>query len=163
MTTRITFVVLSLILPIFLFAQTRQIKGAVTDDKGAPVAGVSVIVKGTHNGTTTDAAGKFIFTIPGGSGKVTLIFSYLGYKQLETTADGSNPVTVSLQKEDNSLDDIVVIGYGTAKKRDLTGSVSSVGTKDLKDVPVNTVAEALAGRLAGVQVTTTEGRPGAEP
>lgn len=162
MTTRITFVVLSLILPIFLFAQTRQIKGAVTDDKGAPVAGVSVIVKGTHNGTTTDAAGKFIFTIPGGSGKVTLIFSYLGYKQLETTADGTNPVTVSLQREDNSLDDIVVIGYGTAKKRDLTGSVSSVGTKDLKDVPVNTVAEALAGRLAGVQVTTTEGRPGAD-
>lgn len=162
MPTRITFVVLSLILPVFLFAQTRQIKGAVTDDKGAPVSGVSVIVKGTHNGTTTDGAGKFIFTVPGESGKVTLLFSYLGYKQQEATSDGINPITVSLQKEDNSLEDVVVIGYGTAKKKDLTGSVASVGTKDLKDVPVNTVAEALAGRLAGVQVTTTEGRPGAD-
>ncbi|MBO9198795.1 MULTISPECIES: SusC/RagA family TonB-linked outer membrane protein [Niastella] len=162
MRTRITFVVLSLILPIFLFAQTRQIKGAVTDDKGSPVSGVSVIVKGSHNGTTTDAAGKFNFTIPGESGKVTLVISYLGFKQLETTADGINPITVSMQKEDNSLEDVVVIGYGTAKKKDLTGSVASVGTKDLKDVPVNSVAEALAGRLAGVQVTTTEGRPGAD-
>jgi TonB-linked SusC/RagA family outer membrane protein len=162
MTTRITFVVLSLILPIFLFAQSRQIKGAVADEKGVPVAGVSVLVKGTHNGTTTDGAGKFIFTVPGESGKLTLIFSYLGYKQQEAIADGINPITISLQKEDNSLDDIVVIGYGTAKKRDLTGSVASVSSKDLKDVPVNTVAEALAGRLAGVQVTTTEGRPGAD-
>lgn len=67
-----------------------------------------------------------------------------------------------MAKEDNSLDDVVVIGYGTARKRDLTGSVASVSSKDLKDVPVNTVAEALAGRLAGVQVTTTEGRPGAD-
>jgi TonB-linked SusC/RagA family outer membrane protein len=162
MTTRITFVVLSLILPIFLFAQTRQIKGAVTDDKGVPVSGVSVIVKGTHNGTTTDGAGKFIFTVPGESGKVTLVFSYLGYKQQEGITDGINPITVSLEKQDNSLEDIVVIGYGTAKKKDLTGSVASVSSKDLKDVPVNTVAEALAGRLAGVQVTTTEGRPGAD-
>ena len=162
MTTRITFVVLSLIFPIFLFAQTRQIKGAVTDDKGAPVSGVSVIVKGTHNGTTTDAAGKFIFTVPGESGKVTLVFSYLGFKQQEAIADGINPITVSLEKQDNSMDDVVVIGYGTARKKDLTGSVASVSSKDLKDVPVNTVAEALAGRLAGVQVTTTEGRPGAD-
>ncbi|OQP47386.1 SusC/RagA family TonB-linked outer membrane protein [Niastella yeongjuensis] len=162
MTTRITFVVLSLILPIFLFAQSRQIKGAVTDDKGSPLSGVSVLVKGTHNGSTTDGTGKFIFTVPGESGKVTLVFSYLGYKQLETTADGINSITIQLQKEDNSLEDVVVIGYGTAKKKDLTGSVSSVTSKDLKDVPVNSVAEALAGRLAGVQVSTTEGRPGAD-
>lgn len=117
MPTRITFVVLSLILPVFLFAQTRQIKGAVTDDKGAPVSGVSVIVKGTHNGTTTDGAGKFIFTVPGESGKVTLLFSYLGYKQQEATSDGINPITVSLQKEDNSLEDVVVMGMVLRRKK----------------------------------------------
>jgi TonB-dependent starch-binding outer membrane protein SusC len=162
MSMRITLVVLHFFIPIFLFAQTRTIRGSVSDDKGAAITGASVLVKGTNNGTQTDAAGNFKLTVAGASGKVVLMFSYLGYKKTEITADGEKDVVLKLAPEDNSLEDVVVIGYGTAKKKDLTGSVSSVGTKDLKDIPVNSVAEALAGRLAGVQVTTTEGRPGAD-
>ena len=161
MSMRITLVVLHFFIPIFLFAQTRTIRGTVTDDKG-PLSGVSVLVKGTNNGTQTDAAGNFKLTVAGASGKVVLTFSYLGYKKTEITTDGEKNVELKLSPEENSLEDVVVIGYGTAKRKDLTGSVSSVGTKDLKDIPVNSVAEALAGRLAGVQVTTTEGSPGAE-
>jgi TonB-linked SusC/RagA family outer membrane protein len=157
---RITLVVLHFIIPIFLFAQTQKISGIVTDEKGAPLAGVTVIVKNTQNGTQTDAAGKFSLTVA--PGKATITFSYLGYRNHEVAADASKPLAISMFKQDNSLEDVVVIGYGTARKKDLTGSVSSVSQKDLKDVPVNTVAEALAGRLAGVQVTTTEGRPGAD-
>lgn len=161
MSMRITLVVLHFFIPIFLFAQTRTIRGTVSDDKG-PLSGVSVLVKGSNNGTQTDASGNFKLTVAGASGKVVLTFSYLGYKKTEITTDGEKEVVLKLAPEENSLEDVVVIGYGTAKKKDLTGSVSSVGTKDLKDIPVNSVAEALAGRLAGVQVTTTEGRPGAD-
>lgn len=162
MSMRITLVVLLFLSPFFLFAQNRQISGTVTDERGAPLAGVSVLVKATQIGTQTDVSGKFTLTVTGIAGKVLLAFSYLGYKITEATVDGSKAVNVQLYKEDNSLEDVVVIGYGTAKRKDLTGSVSSVGSKDLKDIPVNSIAEALAGRLAGVQVTTTEGRPGAD-
>ncbi|HEY8894631.1 MAG TPA: TonB-dependent receptor [Niastella sp.] len=162
MSMRITLVVLHFFIPFFLFAQSRTIRGTVTDDKGAPLTGVSVLVKSTNNGTQTDAAGSFKLTVAGASGKVVLTISYLGYKKTEVTADGEKAVGVKLQQEDNSLEDVVVIAYGTAKKKDLTGAVASVSSKDLKDIPVNSIAEALAGRLAGVQVTTTEGRPGAD-
>lgn len=163
--SRITLVILLCVSPFFLFAQTRTIKGTVTDEKGAPMAGVSVVIKNAQNaanGTQSDASGKFVLTVNTASGKVTLTITHLGYRKLDITTDGEKPIDIRLEKEDNSLEDIVVIGYGTARKKDLTGSVSTVGTKDLKDIPVNTVAEALAGRLAGVQVTTTEGRPGAD-
>lgn len=162
MSMRITLVVLHFFIPFLLFAQTRTIRGTVSDDKGAPLTGASVLVKGTSNGTQTDATGNFKLTVAGASGKVVLIISSMGYKKTEITADGEKDVVLKLAPEENSLEDVVVIGYGTAKKKDLTGSVSSVGTKDLRDIPVNSVAEALAGRLAGVQVTTTEGRPGAD-
>lgn len=161
MSMRITLVVLHFFIPIFLFAQTRSIRGTVSDDKG-PLSGVSVLVKGSNNGTQTDASGNFKLTVAGASGKVVLTFSYLGYKKTEITTDGEKDVVLKLATEDNSLEDVVVIGYGTARKKDLTGSVASVSSKDLKDIPVNSIAEALAGRLAGVQVTTTEGRPGAD-
>jgi TonB-linked SusC/RagA family outer membrane protein len=164
--SRITLVVLLFISPFYLFAQSRTIKGTVSDEKGAPLAGVSVLLKnkqtGTETGTQTDASGNFSLTLNSAAGKVTLNISHLGYKKTEVSTDGAKPVEIRLDKEDNSLEDVVVIGYGTARRKDLTGSVASVGTKDLKDIPVNTVAEALAGRLAGVQVTTTEGRPGAD-
>jgi TonB-dependent starch-binding outer membrane protein SusC len=164
--SRITLVVLLFLSPFLLFAQTQTIRGTVTDEKGAPLPGVSVLVKnkqsGTENGTQTDASGKFALTVNSGTGKITVTLTYLGYKMRELTVDGSKPVDVQMVKEENSLEDVVVIAYGTAKKKDLTGAVASVGSKDLKDIPVNSVAEALAGRLAGVQVTTTEGRPGAD-
>ncbi|THU34125.1 TonB-dependent receptor [Niastella caeni] len=165
MSMRITLVVLLFISPFFLFAQTRQIKGTVTDEKGAPLAGVSVLVKNmqnAQNGTQTDASGKFSLTVGGKTGKVTLVISYLGYKKTEASADGSKALEIQLDKEDNSLDDVVVIGYGKTKKRDLTGAVGVLTGKDLIKTPVANAAEALTGRVAGLQITTTEGSPDAE-
>jgi TonB-linked SusC/RagA family outer membrane protein len=159
---RITLVVLHFFIPIFLFAQTRTIRGTVNDEKGAAITGVSVLVKGTNNGTQTDAAGNFKLSVNGTSGKVVLTFTYLGYKKQDVTTDGSSNLTIQLEKEENSLDDVVVIGYGKAKKRDLTGSVGIVTGKELMKTPVANAAEALTGRIAGLQITTTEGSPDAE-
>jgi TonB-linked SusC/RagA family outer membrane protein len=162
MSMRITLVVLHFFIPIFLFAQSRTIKGTVSDDKGAPLAGVSVLVKGTHNGTQTDAAGNFKLTVNGTSGKVVLTFTYLGYKKRDVTTDGSSDVTIQLEKEEGSLEDVVVIGYGTSKKKNLTGAVAVISGKELMKTPVANAAEALTGRIAGLQITTTEGSPDAE-
>src|SRR5690349_17365725 len=131
MSMRITLVVLHFFIPIFLFAQTRTITGTVSDDKGVAIAGVSVLVKGTNNGAQTDASGNFKLTVNSASGKVVLSFSYLGYKKLEASTDGSRDVTIQLEKEENSLEDVVVIGYGKAKKKDLTGSVGVLSGKEL--------------------------------
>src|SRR6478609_6230122 len=111
MSMRITLVVLHFFIPIFLFAQTRTIRGTVSDDKGAPLTGVSVLVKGTSNGTQTDATGNFKMTVAGVSGKLVLIITSTGYKKTEITTDGENPVSIKLQQEDNSLEDVVVIAY----------------------------------------------------
>lgn len=162
MSKRIPLVVLSFIIPLFVLAQTKQIKGTITDDKGGALANVSVLVKNTKNGTQTDVSGNFNLPVPASSGKLTLVISYTGFKKLEVTADGSQPLTIQLQKEENSLDDVVVIGYGKAKKRDLTGAVNVVSGKDLVKTPVANAAEALTGKIAGLQVTTTEGSPDAE-
>lgn len=142
-------------------AQTRQFKGKVTDDSNQPLAGVTVMIKGSQTGTQTDAAGNFTITVTA-AGKVTLVLSFTGYKEASITTDGNAPVTVKMEKGTSSLDDVVVIGYQSIRRRDLTGSVSSVSGRDLKDIPLSSAAEAITGRLAGVQVTTTEGRPGAD-
>lgn len=158
---RVTLVVLHFFIPLFLFAQTRTISGKVSDEKGVPLAAVSVIVKGTNTGTQTDASGNFSLPVAG-TGKVKLIITYLGYKNREITAGEVKTVSVQLEKDENSLDDVVVIGYGTMKKRDLSGSVSSMAGKDFEKIPISSVAEAITGRLPGVTVTTTDGAPGAE-
>jgi TonB-dependent starch-binding outer membrane protein SusC len=142
-------------------AQVRLIKGKVTDDSNMPLPGISVIVKGTTTGTQTDADGSF--TISTASiGKITLVFSSAGYREATISTEGNTPITIKLEKSNSSLDDVVVIGYQSVRRRDITGSVASVSSKDLKDIPLSSAAEALTGRLAGVQVTTTEGRPGAD-
>ena len=142
------------------FAQ-RTINGKVNDENGTPLPGVSVVVRGTPGGTQTKPDGTFIISAPG-AGPVELSFSSAGYRALILTVTGTEAVTITLQKQVSSLEDVVVIGYGTARRRDLTGSVSSVSARQLRDVPVNSAAEALAGRLAGVQITRTEGAPNAD-
>lgn len=143
-----------------VFAQ-RTVSGKVTDEAGIGLPGVSIVLRGTSGGTQTKADGTFTITAPA-SGTVELSFSSAGYKPFTLATSGTEPVTVTLQKEVSSLEDVVVIGYGTARRRDLTGSVSSVSARQLRDVPVNSAAEALAGRLAGVQITRTEGAPNAD-
>lgn len=143
------------------FAQNRQIKGKVTDETGAGLAGVSVLLSGANSGVQTDANGNFSIAAPG-TGAVTITISYSGYKSQTIKTDGKSEVSISLEKDVTALEDVVVIGYGTIKRKDLTGTVSSIGSAELSKIPVASAAEAITGRLPGVQVTTTDGAPGAE-
>lgn len=140
-------------------AQVKTVTGIIKDASGETIIGASVTVKGTKIATITDIDGKYKINIPP-SGK-TLVASYIGMETQEIVIK-TGLINITLYPVDKSLDEVVVIGYGTQKKRDLTGSVSSVGEKQLKDIPVSSVAEALTGKLTGVQVTTTEGSPDAE-
>jgi TonB-dependent starch-binding outer membrane protein SusC len=143
-----------------VFAQNRTISGKVTDESGSPVSGASIITRGTKKGVQSEKDGTFSIAVKG-AGSVSLIISSVGYKTaVVTTTD--NTVTVQLQKDVAVQDEVVVVGYSSQKRKDLTGSVSSVGSKQLKDIPLSSAAEALQGRLAGVSATVSEGAPGAE-
>lgn len=142
------------------FAQTRQIRGKVVDESGNPVPGVSVTVQGTTTGVQTDTEGNFAITTAT-SGRVTLQLSSAGYETQTIATDGSQAVSATLVKAIATLDDVVVIGYQSVRRKDLTSSVSSISARDLKDIPINSTAEALTGRLAGVQITQSEGSPDA--
>lgn len=142
----------------FVFAQTK-VTGVVVDKLNEPIIGGSVVVKGTTVGTITNFDGEYELEVPEG-GK-TLVFSYVGMQPKEVTVKGAR-IDVVLEESSQALDEVVVVGYGTQKKRDLTGSVASVNSEALKDIPVASAAEAISGRLAGVQVTSTEGSPDAE-
>lgn len=143
------------------FADAQQIKGVVTDANGDPLVGVSVFVDGTTLGVSTDVDGAYIIDIPDARGK-TLVFSCIGMATKEILIGQNTTVNITLEEDTNFLDETVVIGYATVKRRDLLGSVTSVGSDAIAAVPVTTVSEALAGKMAGVQVTTTEGDPDAE-
>ncbi|MBI1342281.1 MAG: SusC/RagA family TonB-linked outer membrane protein [Terrimonas sp.] len=150
-----------LMLAFSSFAQTKQIKGRVLDESGNGLAGVTVLLTGSPTGTQTRNDGSFVIAVPA-DGTVSLVFSSAGYLSQTVSTDGKSDLSVTLLKSITTLDDVVVIGYQTVRRRDLTGSVSSVNAKQLKDIPINNAAQALAGRLAGVQVTGTEGSPDAE-
>jgi TonB-linked SusC/RagA family outer membrane protein len=150
-----------ILLSCALFAQSRSIKGKITDDNGASLPGVSVMLQGATSGTQTDDAGNFTLKTSK-QGTLSLVISYTGYKNQTVTTDGKEDLTVKLERNKNDLDEIVVIGYGTARKGDLTGAVGVLSGKDIVKTPVANVAEALTGRIAGVQVTTTEGSPDAD-
>jgi TonB-linked SusC/RagA family outer membrane protein len=142
-----------------LFAQQRQIKGTVKDDKGEAIIGATIVVKGTTTGTTSDLDGNFTLNVS--STAKAIVVSYVGMDKKEVELK-SNTVVVVLKDNAIALNEVVAIGYGTQRKKDLTGSVASVSEKALKDLPVATVGEALTGKLPGVQVTTTEGSPDAD-
>lgn len=135
-------------------AQTITVKGNVKDTSGEPVIGASVVEKGnTTNGTITDLDGNFSIKV---DGKKTLVISYIGMKTQEVAVQGRKTINVQMVDDSKALDEVVVIGYGTVNKRDLTGSVASVSAKDLAAIPVASASEALTGKLAGVSVTTTD-------
>nr|WP_121269210.1 TonB-dependent receptor [Pedobacter schmidteae] len=143
--------------------QSRTISGKVmsqAEDELLP--GVSVAVKGPQTiATSTDVNGAFKLTVPS-SGEITLVFKYLGYKPREVKVSDEKDLAVRLQPEAYMLNEVVTIGYKTLQRKDITGAVASVNARQLKDIPVNSAAEALAGRLAGVQITSNEGMPGAD-
>lgn len=143
-------------------AQTRQITGTVIENgTNEPVIGASVLVKGTSNGTQTDVDGKFKLSVSS-KGDITLIVRFIGYKTQEIALAGRSAIKVTLQTDAVELNEVVAIGFATVKRRDLAGAVSSVTAKQLRDIPINSAGEALAGRLAGVQVTKSEGSPDAD-
>lgn len=140
-------------------AQTVTIKGTVTDANGEPVIGASVLEKGTKVGASTDIDGNFSLKV---SGENPLVVSYVGMDTQEVNIDGRTQIDIVLKENSQVLDEVVVIGYETVRKKDLTGSVSSLSAKAIENVPVVNVAEAMSGKLAGVNVTTSEGSPDAE-
>ena len=135
------------------------IKGTVQDEMG-PLPGVSVAIKGTSTGTLTDLDGKFSLSVP--NEKTILTYSFIGYVSQNLAVGLSRDFNVILKPEDNSLDEVVVIGYGAVRKKDLTGSTISVKGSDLANIPVTTAAQALAGKAAGVNVIQQSGAPGAD-
>jgi TonB-linked SusC/RagA family outer membrane protein len=143
------------------WAQSKKISGKVLDELGDPLSGVSVLIRGASSGTSTNDKGEFSLNT-NASGTIELVFSYTGYNTQSIKTDGSKPVSVVLMKADATLDDVVVIGYGQVRKKDLTGAVGVLTGKDLVKTPVANATEALTGRIAGLQVTTTEGSPDAE-
>ena len=157
---RIVLLMLFAALSLSVSAQTITLKGNVKDATGEPIIGASVVEKGnTTNGTITDLDGKFNLKVPS---KATVVISYIGMRTQEVAVNGKSSVNITLEDDAQSLEEVVVIGYGTAKKKDLTGSVGTVQGAELAKVPVTSAAQALTGRLAGVQITTTDGSPDAE-
>lgn len=138
--------------------QKKEIYGTVTDNKGLALPGVSVVVKGTTVGTLTDGDGKFRFQVP--TDATVLMFSFVGMKTQEVAIAGKTLFKVLMEEETIGLEEIVAVGYGSVKKSDLTGSVSSVRGNDLVQLPSLRTDEALQGRAAGVVVTNNDGAPG---
>lgn len=138
--------------------QAGKVKGVVVDENGEPVIGVNVSIKNTTTGTITDIDGTFSLDA---DPQITLIVSYVGYVTREVKVNNRNLLRIILKEDTQLLDDVVVIGYGTVKKRDLTGSVATISGDNLKANPVVDISQAIQGRLAGVVVTAQDGRPGA--
>lgn len=136
----------------------RQVTGTVTDETGTPLPGVSVVIKGTTKGVSTDFDGKYeLKDVPQGA---TLEFSYMGFKTLDVRATGTS-VSVKMTEDMQEIEEVIVIGYGTQKKGDVTTAITSVSTKDIDERPVTSAAQAIQGRAAGVQVIQPSGAPGA--
>jgi TonB-linked SusC/RagA family outer membrane protein len=138
---------------------SNVITGHVTNDKGEPLEAITVTEKGTHNFSQTDSRGDFRIRIPGT--QATLVLSAIYVTTKEVQASAGQTVNISLAEKSTQLNDVVVVGYATQRRRDLTGAVSSVSAGQIKDIPLSSAMQALTGRLAGVNISTTEGGPGA--
>ena len=141
----------------FVLAQVL-VKGTVKDNLGEGVPGASVQVKGTSQGTITDLDGKFALNVP--NKNAILVISFIGYTTIEQKVDTQKPMLITLKEDTKTLDEVVVVGYQEVRKRDLTGSVAKANLNDVLSAPVASIDQALGGRIAGVNVTSSEGTPG---
>ena len=149
---------LTLLLSVAALAQNIEVTGIVKDERGESMPGVGVIDKtDPKNGTVTDLDGKYVINV---KTDAILEFSFLGYKTVLEEVKGRTAINVKLDPESSMLEQTVVIGYGTSKKQDLTGAVTVVEMEDVKDAPVTSVAEALQGRIAGMDIVSGSGEPG---
>ncbi len=151
---------LALVLTVFIFsssfAQGRRVSGTVTDNSG-PAPGVTIRVKGASAATSSDNDGRYSITVPDNA---TLVFTYLGYTTQEIPVGNRTTLNVVLSADSRDLEQVVVVGYGTTQRKDLTGSVGSVSAAQLEKTPVTTLDQAIQGRVSGVQITNNDGAPG---
>lgn len=152
------------VLPLFflftsfqLFAQTRLINGSVHDQDGQPLAGVTIVIKGSPEGATSDANGRFSLSVPENA---VLQFSFVGYDAQEIALNGRTTLEIELKRNSQSLSNVVVVAYGNTTRRSVTGAVQTVNARDLQDLPVPQIGQKLQGRVAGVQILQTTGRLG---
>lgn len=144
-------------IPFWALAQNITVKGVVKDLNGEPLLGVNVRQVGTTTGTVTDIEGNYTLQV---KKDAKLLFSFVGFINQTVNVEGRNTINVTLKEDSKTLDEVVVVGYGTAKKSDVTGSIASINEKTLKEVPVSNVAQSMQGRIAGVQIQQTSTRPG---
>ncbi|OSY86836.1 TonB-dependent receptor [Tenacibaculum holothuriorum] len=155
--TKTLLVCFLLILSTNLFSQEKKITGKVTDKNGEPLVGTAVIIKGSLKGTETDFDGNYQINTEPSS---VLVFNHIGFKSTEKTVENQTIINITLEEDSESLDEVVIVGYGTQKKSDLTGAIGQVKSEELTKVTTTTAAEALQGRVAGVSVTSSTGSPG---
>lgn len=139
----------------------KQIKvtGVITDEQGNPLPGAGVKLKGTEKAVVTDRDGRYVIEV---EESAVLIFSYLGYDNQEVKVEGRSTINVRLKQQISDLNEVLVVGYGSVRKVDITGSVAQVNIKDMVKAPVSNIAQALAGRVAGLSVQNSQGQPGEE-
>ena len=145
-------------LPLTVWAQSLAIKGVVYDSTGEPIIGASVLEKGTTNGIITDLDGNFSLQVKKGA---VLVVSFIGYKTQEVVVNSVQSLKITLLEDAKALDEVVVIGYGTARRSDVTGSIASVQSDKLREVPATNITYALQSRIAGVDMSQTSSKPGA--
>ena len=150
--------VLCLTFPVQAWAQKQTVTGTVIEQNGEPVIGATIMEKGTSNGTTTDIEGNFTINV---EPKATIVISYVGYQTQEIKVDGKTHLDITIKEDNQILDEVVVVGYGTMKKSDMTGAISSVNGSDLAKRTTTNPAEALQGKIAGVNITKSGGNAGA--
>ena len=139
---------------------SRRITGVVKDAKGEPIIGANIVVKGTSIGTITDMQGKFSLSVPDNA---VLQITYIGYKTMEQAVGTRDFLNVLLQEDMEQLDEVVVVGYGTMKKRDVVGSISTISSEEITKIPTTNLAESLQGVSSGMMVSSTSGHPGSAP
>ena len=153
-----------LVLYLLIFSMTSvlgqgtAVTGKVTDGSGTPLPGVTVVLKGTSTAAPTSGDGTYSINVPDGSG--TLVFSYIGFENKEEAINNRSTVNVQLGADTEALQEVVVVGYGSQLKKEVTGSVQTISTKEIKDIPVSQVTQKLQGKLAGVQINQATGKPG---
>lgn len=154
---RFLFITLFLALALGIYAQSKSVSGTVLDRMGETVIGASVVVKGTTNGTITDFDGNF--TLQNVPDNGTIQVSFVGYKTVDIQVKGQSIIKVTLEEDTETLDEVVVVGYGVQKKSDVTGALTQVSSKTIRERPVQNALQAMQGKAAGVQISTNN-RPG---
>lgn len=157
---RFSFILLCFISTSFSFAQDKELKviGVITDTQNNPLPGVSVLIKGSSTGVVSNLDGKYTISVPGPNS--TLIYSYTGFAKQEITVKGKRVLNVVLNESVKELNEIVVVGYGAMKKRDITGSIASITSKSIEERNAISVTDVLQGQMAGIEITSGSGAPG---